>query len=142
MKLLTLALVLAAGCIIPPPGGGAGSSTMPSSGGPPPSGSYQAQPAAAGGPTSSAPAAPAQVSVDLHNDCPNEVKLFLGEKPKWGSGTYTSLGSNTTTSYSMKPGDMIWIVDEGQNGISSMSAGTGTFQNMKITQSCSGFAPN
>ena len=61
------------------------------------------------------------VSVELHNDCPNTVKLFLGEKPKFGSGTNTSLGSNTTTSYQMKPGDMIWITDDSENGVSSTS---------------------
>ena len=73
----------------------------------------------------SAPAAPQVVSVTLHNDCPNTVKLFLGEKPKFGSGTNTSLGSNTTTSYQMKPGDMIWITDDSENGLSSTSIGGG-----------------
>ena len=143
MKLTTLVLVLAAasGCIMPPQGGSSYAAS-PSSG-QAPSGGYEAQPAAAGAaPTQSAPAAPSQVSISLHNDCPNKVKLFMGEKPKFGSGTYTSLDSNNTSSYSMKPGDMIWIVDESENGISSMSAGTGTFQNMKITSSCSEFAPN
>jgi hypothetical protein len=89
---------------------------------------------------SSSPSGPSRWSLTLHNDCRSTVKLFLGQKPKWGSGTYTSLGSNTTTSYSGNAGDMIWIVDDGQNGVSSLSPSGN--QRMKITSSCSGFAPD
>ncbi len=91
------------------------------------------------GQSSSAPG-PSGWSLTLHNDCPRTVKLFLGQKPKWGSGTYTSLGSNNTTSYSGNAGDMIWIVDESENGLSSLSP-SGS-QRMKITSGCSGFAPD
>ncbi|MEZ4298369.1 MAG: hypothetical protein R3B70_25685 [Polyangiaceae bacterium] len=78
--------------------------------------------------------------VTLHNECKQTVKLFLGKKPKWGSGTYTSIGSNTISSYSGSPGDMIWIVDDGQNGLSSLSP-SGT-QRVKILSGCTGFAPD
>ena len=92
-------------------GGGGGGGYPAGSGGAPAAGSSDpSAPMAAssgGAAPAAAPAAPQVVSVSLHNDCPNTVKLFLGEKPKFGSGTNTSLGSNTTTSYQMKPGDMI-----------------------------------
>lgn len=89
---------------------------------------------------SSGPSGPSRWSLTLHNDCRSTVKLFFGQKPKWGSGTYTTLGGNNTTSYSGNAGDMIWIVDDSQNGVSSLSPSGN--QRMKITASCSGFAPD
>jgi hypothetical protein len=87
-----------------------------------------------------APSTPSSWSLSLKNSCPKTVKLFLGNKPKFGSGTNTSLGSNTISSYSGRAGDMIWIVDDKENGISSLSP-SGR-QSMQITSSCTGFAPN
>lgn len=147
---LLLAFIGFGGCVIPAGQASSGSTYPSSSGG---GGGYPAaQPASAstgesggesggGAPMASAPAAPQVVSVTLHNDCPNNVKLFLGEKPKFGSGTNTSLGSNTTTSYQMKPGDMIWITDDSENGISSTSIGGGSSQSIRIMPSCTGFGP-
>lgn len=83
--------------------------------------------------------APSTWSLTLHNSCSKTVKLFFGDKPKFGSGKYTTLGSNNVTSYTGSPGDMIWIVDDSENGISSMNP-SGR-QNMQITSSCSGFSP-
>jgi hypothetical protein len=133
-----LLLVLIGGCVIPA-GQGSSGSTYPSSASSAPSASESAPPPA--GASESAPAAPQVVSVTLHNDCPNTVKLFLGEKPKFGSGTNTSLGSNTTTSYQMKPGDMIWITDDSENGLSSTSIGGGSSQSIRIMPGCTGFGP-
>ena len=141
-----LAFAAFGGCVIPaasqgngggyPSGGGGGYSSAPASS------SESAPPPGSASSSSSAPAAPQVVSVTLHNDCPNTVKLFLGEKPKFGSGTNTSLGSNTTTSYQMKPGDMIWITDDSENGLSSTSiGGGGSFQSIRIMPSCTGFGP-
>ena len=87
--------------------------------------------------SSSAPAGPSVVSVTLKNNCKQTVKLFFGDKPKFGSGTYSSLGSNTSTSHSFRPGDMLWIVDDSQNGISSTSVGAG-MSRIEITESCTG----
>lgn len=147
---LLLGLALA-GCMIPAGQAGSGgtypshgATAAPSSGG----GGYASAPAepasysgGGGAPASSARAAPEVVSVTLHNDCPNTVKLFLGAEPKFGSGTNTSLGSNTTTSYQMKPGDMIWITDDSENGISSTSIGGESTQSIRIMPGCAGFGP-
>lgn len=81
----------------------------------------------------------AMFSLTLHNSCSKTVKLFFGREPKFGSGTYSSLGGNNVTSYTGQAGDMIWIVDDNQKGVSSLSP-SGS-QNMQITSSCSGFAP-
>jgi hypothetical protein len=142
---LLLGFVAAAGCIMPPAQGGGGSPQYASnnqgySGSGPSSASSEGAPPPAE--NASAPAAPQVVSVELHNDCDHEVKLFLGDKPKFGSGTQTSLGSNTTTSYQMKPGDMIWITDDSENGVSSTSiGGSGGMQRIRIMPGCTGFGP-
>jgi hypothetical protein len=86
-----------------------------------------------------APAGPSVVSVTLKNNCRETVRLFFGDEPKFGSGTYSSLGANTQTSMSFRPGDMIWLVDDSQNGISSTSVSAIT-NRIEITESCTGMA--
>ena len=121
----------------PPSSGDASGGAAASSGGGDPS-----APAVAGAEQASAPAAPVVVSVELHNDCEHDVKLFFGEKPGFSSGTQTSLESNSTSSYQMKPGDMIWITDDSENGVSSTSIGSSSSQSLRIMPGCSGFGPN
>lgn len=86
---------------------------------------------------SSAPSGPVVVSVTLRNRCRETVKLFFGDKPKFGSGTYSSLGGNSSTSKQMKEGDMIWVVDDGQNGLSSTTVSSNA-RTIEITESCTG----
>jgi len=142
---LLLAFIGAGGCLIPAAQGGGASPGYASSspGYASSSGSPEAAPPPGSAPSSAAaaPAGPQVVSVTLHNDCDHTVKLFLGDKPKFGSGTNTSLGSNTTTSYQMKAGDMIWITDDSENGLSSTSIGGGSSQRITITSGCTGFGP-
>lgn len=78
------------------------------------------------------------VSITLRNTCSQTVDLFFGEKPKFGSGTYSNMSSNSSTSKSMRPGEMIWIVDDSQNGISSVTVEAGT-NTVEITGDCTGF---
>jgi len=99
---------------------------------------YSSAPSAGSGGGSSTSSAPSVGSVSLKNTCPQTVKLFFGDKPKYGSGRYTSLSANTITSESMRAGDMIWIVDDSQNGLSSFSA-SGTSQRVEINSNCTGF---
>ncbi|HVK66470.1 MAG TPA: hypothetical protein VM694_18430 [Polyangium sp.] len=77
-------------------------------------------------------------SLRLHNSCSRTLKLFFGDNPKFGSGTRTSLGSNTTSSYSGAGPKTVWIVDDRDQGISSFVA-SGS-QSMQITSSCAGFS--
>jgi hypothetical protein len=98
---------------------------------------YSSSSSAYGG--SSAPAGGGVVNVRLYNACSQTVRLFFGDKPGFSSGTETSLSSNTSTSYSMREGDMIWIVIDGR-GASSYSASAGN-SSIQITSSCGGFAP-
>ena len=75
--------------------------------------------------------------VTLRNRCRETVKLFFGDKPKFGSGTYSSLGGNSSTSRQFREGDMIWVVDDGQNGLSSTTVSRGA-RTIEITESCTG----
>jgi hypothetical protein len=81
---------------------------------------------------------PSTVSVTLINGCPKTVKLFFGDKPKFGSGKYDSLGSNTRLNQTFRPGDQLWIVDDGQNGISSVKIEPG-MREVQVTSSCDAF---
>ena len=129
------------GCMMPQ---GSYGSTSPSS-----SGSSGTDPAAAGGGAESgggsgggaAPSGPQIDSLSLHNDCAQTVKLFLGDKPKWGSGTSTTIGSNVTQSFTLNPGDKVWIVDQNDEGVTSY-AGQPGMHSMKITSSCTQFSTN
>ncbi|MCA9706723.1 MAG: hypothetical protein KDK70_12805 [Myxococcales bacterium] len=117
---------------MPPPtyasGGGGGDGSAP-----PPS--YSDPGGAPADAAPSQPAAPSVVSVTLRNGCGQSVNLFFGDKPKFGSGTYSSLSSNTSTSKSFQPGDMVWIVDESQNGIASATIEAG-MRTVEITGGC------
>jgi hypothetical protein len=78
-------------------------------------------------------------SLSLHNSCNRTVKLFIGEKPPFSSGTNTSLGSNTTTSYSGTAPENIWVVDDSGHPLSSYTTRPG-MQTMQILETCSGFS--
>lgn len=86
-------------------------------------------------PAEAAPAPPKPVSVTLRNTCGETVKVFYGDKPKFGSGTYSSMSSNSSTSHSFMPGDMFWIVDDGQNGVSNVTIAEGT-RTVEIQDGC------
>ncbi len=89
--------------------------------------------------SSRTPAASSHFSMSLKNECRQTVKLFIGDKPKYGSGTSTSVSANSINSYSGMGPKTYWIVDSSGNGISSYTASPGT-NNVRITSSCSGFA--
>lgn len=85
--------------------------------------------------TAAAPTPPGPVSVTLRNTCKQNVKVFFGDKPKFGSGRYSSMSSNSSTSATFQPGDMFWIVDDGENGISSVTVQSGMRQ-IEILDGC------
>ncbi|HEY4157426.1 MAG TPA: hypothetical protein VGM29_04985 [Polyangiaceae bacterium] len=70
--------------------------------------------------------APLVVSVSVKNECPNTVHVFYGKEPKFGSGREVALGGNSLQNQSFTPGDMIWVVDDQQNGIASANVSEGT----------------
>lgn len=77
------------------------------------------------------------LSIEIHSDCTDSVPLFLGDKPKFGSGTKTSISANTTTSF---PRDSdgtltIWIIDDQENGLASVHV-TKRMKKVSIGRSC------
>ena len=143
--LLALASLLATACIVPTqpaqPGGGTGGgyAQPEATGG---TGDGYAQPEATGDADQpSAPAAPSVVSVTLRSSCGNTVRVFFGDKPKFGSGTYSTMSSNSRTSKQFGVGDMMWIVDESDNGIASATIDDRT-REIEITSSCTSLSVN
>lgn len=96
-----------------------------------------ANPAAPNSKAAAAPAAPVPTTVELHSDCSKTVSVFYGDKPKFGSGTKSSVSSNSTSSASRKADGTltIWIIDEKENGLSSVHVEPST-KRVEIDKSC------
>jgi hypothetical protein len=93
-------------------------------------------------PTSTAPAGPydtqtVPLSIEIHSDCSDNVPLFLGETPKFGSGTKTSISPNTTTSFPRNSDGTLtlWIMDDQENGLASVHI-TKRMKKVEIGRSC------
>ena len=82
--------------------------------------------------------APELDSLTLHSDCAATVKLFVGEKPKFGSGTSTTIASNNTQSFTIQAGKSIWIVGASDEGVAEYVGQAGTHR-MKIPSTCKEF---
>jgi hypothetical protein len=87
----------------------------------------------------SASAGPATVSVYLRSRCSQTVRVCFGEDPKFRCDLTTSISGNSVSSYTFQPGDMIWVVDEQNNGLASASISAGT-REVEITSSCTGLS--
>lgn len=99
-----------------------------------------AQPNAAEAAAAATPAAaPSSVSVTIRNSCGKTVKVFYGDKPKFGSGTYSTASSNSVQSHSFRPGDLFWIVDQSENGVASVEVKEGT-REIEIRGGCTELA--
>jgi hypothetical protein len=88
---------------------------------------------------SSTPSGLSTVSVDIKSSCAKTVKVFFGDKPKFGSGTYSTASSNSRSSHTFKAGEQFWIVDESENGLANVSVAEGT-REIEILGSCTGLA--
>jgi hypothetical protein len=102
----------------------------------------QAEARAAAAQSQSAPggsAASGPVSVTIRSSCRETVKVFYGDKPKYGSGTQSSISGNSRQSHSFRPGDMFWIVDSSGNGMSSVTVNPG-MREIEILSSCTGMS--
>ena len=115
-----------------PAGGGAGPLSPRG-----PEGSTSGSPHASAQTRAAAPVAHAPASVEIHSDCPKTTPVFYGDKPKFGSGTRSSIGSNTTTTAGRKAdGSLtVWIIDDQENGIASVQVAP-TTRRVEIDRSC------
>ena len=140
---LLLSGLLLGGCLIPV------QSRQPSGGGAPYAGNTGGDPdaEAGGAPAGEAPAGPAgparpagpqTVSVTIRSSCPRTVKVFYGEKPKFGSGTNSTISSNSVQSHTFRAGDSFWIIDDSENGLAQYRIQPST-STIEIGSSCTSF---
>jgi uncharacterized membrane protein YgcG len=101
------------------------------------SGSSSSGGSGGGGGSSSSSSAPTVVSVTIRNSCSKTVKVFYGDNPKFGSGRQSSLSGNSRQSSQMRPGDMIWLIDDSSNGLASATVSSST-REITVTSSCTG----
>jgi len=98
---------------------------------------YGATPATAN--TSSEPAMPQTVSVTIRSSCDHTVPVFYGEKPHFSSGTTSSVSSNSVSSQTFTVGDMMWVLDDNDNGVGSVTISQNT-REIEINSSCGGLS--
>jgi len=75
------------------------------------------------------------VSVTIRSSCSSTVRVFYGSKPKYGSGTTSSISSNSVNSHTFQPGDMMWTVDASDNGLGSVTV-SGSIHEIQIGSDC------
>jgi hypothetical protein len=76
------------------------------------------------------------VSVTIRSSCGRTVPVFYGQKPKFGSGTQSSISTNSVQSHSFRPGDMFWVTDASGNGLDGVTV-TERTRTLEIDSSCS-----
>lgn len=79
-----------------------------------------------------------KVSFSIKNQCRRSVYIFIGTKPKYGSGTKSKLSSNSISSRTATVGDQLCIVTERGDAIACRSVSRGMGR-VNIAPSCSGF---
>jgi hypothetical protein len=77
------------------------------------------------------------VSVTIRSRCGQTVRVFYGDKPKYGSGTNSTISSNSVQSKSFRAGDQMWIIDDHENGLSSTRVSAST---REIEVGCTGLS--
>jgi len=73
--------------------------------------------------------------VTIRSSCSSTVRVFYGSKPKYGSGTTSSISSNSVNSHTFQPGDMMWTVDASDNGLGSVTV-SGSVHEIQIESDC------
>jgi len=127
-----LALAMLTGCIVPPQSGDPYQGGYGGGGG-----GYNGDPStSAGNATGGAsPSSNGPISVTIRSACPRTVSVFYGSDPKCGSGTRSSISSNSVTSHTFMSGDIFWVLDGSDNGVSSAQISQGT-REIEIASSC------
>lgn len=143
--LLVSALLLATGCAqwAPMTQGGGLTSTQPGGAGAPGSPTDPAAPAEGatapqnptGGQETASTSGPKTVSVSIRSACSKTVPVFYGDKPKFGSGTRSTVSSNSVSNKTFEPGDMVWLTDDKEEGLGSVTIAEG-MREIEIGSDC------
>ncbi|AKT43882.1 hypothetical protein [Chondromyces crocatus] len=139
------------GCIflMPPPSSGPieqdPSATEPHGSDPGSAPSHAASPsfgdttAGAAKPSAPPPEPPKRIptTVQIRSECSKTVPVFYGEKPKYGSGTRSTVSGNSISSWSRKADGtlVVWIIDDKENGLASARVTPDT-QRVVVDRSC------
>jgi hypothetical protein len=78
---------------------------------------------------------PKTVSVTIRSACSKTVPVFYGDKPKFGSGTRSTVSSNSVSNKTFEPGDMMWVTDDKEEGLASAKIEEGT-KELEIGSDC------
>jgi hypothetical protein len=89
------------------------------------------------GSSSPPPQSAGPVSVTIRSRCSKTVRVFYGDNPKFGSGTQSSISSNSSQSHSFRVGEQMWIIDDHDNGLASAQVSSST-REIEIGASCTG----
>jgi hypothetical protein len=98
-----------------------------------------ASPSSSRGASPSSSSSSSTVSVTIRSSCSRTVAVFYGDKPKYGSGTTSSVSSNSVSSHTFRVGDMMWVLDNGGNGAGSVTISPST-RTIEILSSCTGMS--
>lgn len=89
----------------------------------------------AGAEPARAPSGPTTVSVTIRSACSKTVSVFYGDKPKFSSGTTSSISSNSVQSKTFQDGDLMWVLDDRGEGAGSVTISSST-RNIEIGAGC------
>jgi hypothetical protein len=88
-----------------------------------------------GGGSAASTGASGPISVTIRSACSKTARVFYGKDPKFGGGTTSSVSSNEVGRHTFQSGDMIWVVDDSENGLASVSVSTST-KEIEIGRDC------
>ena len=79
-------------------------------------------------------------TVTLRNNCARRVVFYIGQQPGEGDGRYMTLGSTNMISPRLRLGDLVWLLDEKQVGLTSVAV-SGRTSEIEVAESCAGLTP-
>ena len=77
-------------------------------------------------------------TVTIRNNCSRRVVLYVGKQPGEG-GRYMTLGSTNMISPRLRLGDQVWLLDEREAGLASVSI-AGSADEIEIAENCAGLS--
>ena len=67
------------------------------------------------------------------------MPVFYGDKPRFSSGTTSSISSNSVQSHSFQVGDNMWLLDDTGDGVGSVTISNGT-REIEVSKNCGGLS--
>ena len=74
-------------------------------------------------------------TVTLRNNCARRVVFYIGEQPGEGDGRYMTVGSTNMISPRLRVGELVWLLDEHQAGLTSVTV-AGRTSDIEVAASC------